>query len=336
MLTSSRHPHSLNALRSAAFLALLILATLLTAPAQTYSVINTFPGGTSGAFPFGTISRDKKDTIYGTTYATDGASGGTGAGVVYSISPTGVETVLHKFAGAPNDGASPKGGLIHSNSILYGATTNGGSGTKCTGGCGIVYTLTLGGKETILHNFAGGTDGANPLGTLILDPSNDVYGTTEYGGSTACPQGCGIVYEVTTGGKEIIGHKFSGPDGKFPLAGLYLSGSVGYGTTSQGGAFGFGTVYKIDTTGKLTTVYSFKGGDGRRWAGNQCFRTQAAISTARLTTVAAARLARAVAGHCSRSTRPGRKPFFTALPVGQTAQIRAELSLWICREIFLA
>jgi uncharacterized repeat protein (TIGR03803 family) len=252
-----------TALRGAAIAAVWVIAFIVPAlaPAQTYSVLFPFPGGTSGAFPFGTVSRDKKGTVFGTTYNTDGTGDGAGSGVLYMISPSGSETVLHTFLGAPNDGANPKGGVIHSNSIIYGTTTYGGNSTKCSGGCGVVYTVTLGGRETILHNFAGGTDGANPYGTLILDSSNDVYGTTEFGGSTACPQGCGIIFEVTAAGKEIIAHKFTGADGKYPQAGLYLSGTVAYGTTTQGGASGFGTVYKIDTTGKLTTLYSFEGGD---------------------------------------------------------------------------
>jgi uncharacterized repeat protein (TIGR03803 family) len=247
------------------FMCLFPIATM----AQTYSVTFSFPAGASGAFPFGTISRDADGNLYGTTFSTTGANGGSGAGVVYSISSTGSQKVLHTFAGAPNDGANPLSGVIHSKGVIYAATTSGGNGTRCTGGCGVMYTLSLANDgETILHNFAGGADGANPVGRLIIDPSNNVYGTTQFGGSTACPQGCGIVYEITAAGKEIVGHRFSGPDGKFPLAGLLLSGSVAYGTTSQGGASGFGTVYKIDTTGKLTTLYSFKGGtDGAGPAG---------------------------------------------------------------------
>src|SRR5579863_3202886 len=74
-----------------------LLAASIPSLAQTYSVLYSFPGGTEGAFPFGTITRDHKGNIYGTTYNTDGANGGTGFGVIYKISSAGVETVMHPF-----------------------------------------------------------------------------------------------------------------------------------------------------------------------------------------------------------------------------------------------
>lgn len=235
--------------------------------AQSYSVVSTFSGNAGGAFPYGTMSRDAKGNTYGTTLNTDGANGGTGFGVVYTVSPTGALSVLHTFAGAPGDGGNPLTGVIHSNGVIYGATTSGGNSTKCTGGCGVVYTLSPSG-ETVLHNFSGGNDGAGPVGRLIIDGSKNVYGVTQFGGNTACAQGCGIIFEVTAGGKEIVGHRFTGRDGQYPLSGLLLSGSIAYGTTSQGGAFGFGTVFSIDITGKVTTLYNFQGGtDGAGPAG---------------------------------------------------------------------
>jgi uncharacterized repeat protein (TIGR03803 family) len=55
-------------------------------------------------------------------------------------------------------------------------------------------------------------------------------------------------------------HRFTGPDGYFPRAGLIAdpAGSL-FGTTYGGGAAGFGTVFRLDTTG-LTVLNSFPGG----------------------------------------------------------------------------
>jgi uncharacterized repeat protein (TIGR03803 family) len=246
------------------FLAVL-LTTTIPAATQTYSVVYAFPGGTLGAFPFGAITRSHTGYVYGTTYKTDGASGGTGFGVVYTISATGQETVLHTFQGSPNDGADSKAGTIHYDG-LYTATTSGGSSTNCTSGCGVVATHPINQQppysEKVLHDFAGGSeDGASPTGDMARDSSSNLYGLTTYGGDTHCSaHGCGVVYEVTPAGVETIMHKFSGTDGQFPRAGLFLSGTTLYGTTSAGGASNAGTLFKIDLSGNFTTLYEFQGG----------------------------------------------------------------------------
>jgi uncharacterized repeat protein (TIGR03803 family) len=51
---------------------------------------------------------------------------------------------------------------------------------------------------------------------------------------------------------------FDATDGSFPYAGL-VQGTDGnfYGTTYDGGTYGYGTVFKITAAGKLTTLYSF-------------------------------------------------------------------------------
>jgi len=55
---------------------------------------------------------------------------------------------------------------------------------------------------------------------------------------------------------------FDGTDGALPYAGL-IQGTDGslYGTTYNGGAYGYGTVFKITAAGKLTTLYSFCPGE---------------------------------------------------------------------------
>lgn len=55
---------------------------------------------------------------------------------------------------------------------------------------------------------------------------------------------------------------FDGTDGALPYAGL-VQGTNGnfYGTTYNGGAYGYGTVFEITAAGKLTTLYSFCPGE---------------------------------------------------------------------------
>ena len=112
------------------------------------------------------------------------------------------------------------------------------------------------GKEKVLHAFTSGTDGCEPLSGIVLDPSGNLYGTTESGGSTSCsPFTCGIVFEVSAAGAETIlySFEFNKHDGVIPFSGLAIDKSGNfYGTTADGGtgtACGVadvrGTVYKF-------------------------------------------------------------------------------------------
>ena len=58
-------------------------------------------------------------------------------------------------------------------------------------------------------------------------------------------------------------HHFSGADGASPNAGVIqgLDGRL-YGTTTNGGAFGYGTVFVMNVTGGLTTLHAFALSDG--------------------------------------------------------------------------
>jgi uncharacterized repeat protein (TIGR03803 family) len=105
---------------------------------------------------------------------------------------------------------------------------------------------------TLLHSFAGGADGSQPNASgpgLVWDGAA-LYGTTFNGG----PNDGGTVFKVNDDGSGYqVLHSFAGgtSDGRSPQAGLVLSGSTLYGTTSAGGAAGVGsgTVFSIGTDG---------------------------------------------------------------------------------------
>jgi uncharacterized repeat protein (TIGR03803 family) len=87
---------------------------------------------------------DAAGNLYGTTYQGGSAS----LGVVYKVSPSGQETVLHSFTGAP-DGASPYAGVIaDSAGNLYGTTCHGGSNNT-----GAIYELTSSGVSGNLGSW---------------------------------------------------------------------------------------------------------------------------------------------------------------------------------------
>jgi uncharacterized repeat protein (TIGR03803 family) len=157
-------------------------------------------------------------------------------------------TVLHTFFG--RGGRVPVAGVIQdAEGNLYGTTAGGGAPDL-----GTVFKLSKTGKFTVLHSFAGGSDGAAPDGGVIRDASGNLYGTTAKGGAG----NLGTVFEVDTTGKETVLFSFGGLRGRQPVAGVIqdAEGNL-YGTTSQGGANLVGTVFKLSKTGKETVLYNF-------------------------------------------------------------------------------
>jgi uncharacterized repeat protein (TIGR03803 family) len=197
---------------------------------------------------------DLNGTLYGTT--PDG--GPHEGGIVYSFSiASGAERVLYGFTGG-SDGKSPAAGLLDVNGTLYGTTLHGGGSSTCKSiehdstGCGTVFSISTSGAETVLHSFAGGSDGAYPRAALT-DVNGTLYGTTAAGGGApACAYGCGTIFSISTSGAETVVHSFTaGSDGWRPVAGLLDVNGTLYGTTSLGGdrstgcQQGCGTVFSL-------------------------------------------------------------------------------------------
>jgi len=216
--------------------------------------------GTDGAAPRGGVIWDAAGNLYGTTELGGGGTCQYGCGTVFELTPKAgggwAEKVLYRFTDSQKDGHYPEAGLVFDSSgNLYGTTGNGGGGT-CQSGCGTVFELTPNSDgnwtEKVLHRFRNnGKDGYGPRANLILDASGNLYGTATGGGSQSCTDGCGTVFELTKAGgewTEKVLHSFSnnGKDGYYCYGSLIFDsfGSL-YGTTSNGGAYGFGTVFKL-------------------------------------------------------------------------------------------
>ena len=93
-------------------------------PSGEETVLYSFTGDSDGAYPYAGLVFDKKGNLYGTTIA-----GGANSldGTVFEVTPSGEETVLHSFTGAP-DGAYPRAGLVFDGrGNLYGTTYEGGA-----------------------------------------------------------------------------------------------------------------------------------------------------------------------------------------------------------------
>jgi uncharacterized repeat protein (TIGR03803 family) len=234
-------------------------------PSGTETVLHSFKGNSDGATPGSERLINVNGALFGTT--TEG--GASNNGTVFRIGTSGKESVIYSFKGG-SDGALPEAALLDYNGVLYGTTVIGGTGTDCpdTNGCGTVFKLTTSGAETVIHNFVGGSDGSYPEAGLIV-VNGALYGTTVYGGTGACTEGCGTVFKITTSGSESVLHSFGNSDGNEPFARLLDLGGTLYGTTRLGGAIGYGTVFKISTSGNESVVYSFTFGadGGDPWGG---------------------------------------------------------------------
>jgi uncharacterized repeat protein (TIGR03803 family) len=193
-----------------------------------------------------------KGTLYGTT-----PFGGSykcprigTCGTVYSITPSGTETVLHSFKGG--DGADPEARMIVRSGTFYG--TAGGGAYKN----GAVFSITPSGHETVLYAFTGPPDGSAPIAPLH-NVNGTLYGTTDEGGSFS-RRGWGTVFSITPGGEEKVLHSFGrGSDGREPRAGLIDVNGTLYGTTYSGGNYIHisGTVFSITPGGNEKVLYTF-------------------------------------------------------------------------------
>src|SRR5208283_107356 len=134
----------------------------------------------AGAAPYGGVIFDASGNLYGTTTA----GGSNNQGTIYKLIPSGgswTESVLYSFSGVT---VGPKNGLtMDAAGNLYGTTFQGGGHQE-----GNVFRLSLSNGQWIytdLYDFSGGDDGAFPIGGVAVDANDNLYGTTEIGGTRA-------------------------------------------------------------------------------------------------------------------------------------------------------
>ncbi|MGA2353189.1 MAG: choice-of-anchor tandem repeat GloVer-containing protein [Terriglobales bacterium] len=209
---------------------------------------------TDGADPLTGLVQATNGDFYGTTN-----SGGAncvadgGCGTIFKITASGTLATVYSFCSQSNctDGAYPTSGPIQgSDGNFYGTANTGGAY-----GYGTVYQLTQSGTLTTLLSFDN-TNGNGPR-NLIQASNGNLYGSTHYGGtSTACTNGCGVVFSMTLNGTQLDVYSFDNTDGFNPSTPVQATDENFYGTT-HGGAYGEGTIYELTAGGTLTTLYNF-------------------------------------------------------------------------------
>jgi uncharacterized repeat protein (TIGR03803 family) len=109
----------------------------------------------------------------------------------------------------------------------------------------------------VLYRFKNGSDATGPFAAMT-DVDGTLFGPAYNGGGHG-----GVIYTVTTTGKENVIFRFSGGnDGARPFGSLIdLDGTL-YGTTQAGGTNDAGTVFSVTISGTHTVLYNFKGGSG--------------------------------------------------------------------------
>jgi uncharacterized repeat protein (TIGR03803 family) len=218
------------------------------------TVLYRFTGGADGAFPmYSNLIFDSLGNLYGTTY-----EGGTyNYGTVFELSPVGsewTESVLYSFTSY--DAGCPLNGLIRDSAGNFYGTH------ACEYGAGIcgVFELSLSGNTWTEQQIYSVVLPDQSTTGLAIDDAGNIFGV-----------GHSIAFELYPNGRggwtPTVIHKFgSHPLGYIPEGGPVLdkAGNV-YGTTIEGGAYGYGVVYKLSPRKKPgpyteTVLYSFTGG----------------------------------------------------------------------------
>ena len=228
-----------------------------------YNSLYRFQGGNDGANPEIPVTVGPNGTLYGGTLHGGGSAN---AGTLFNLKPSPTnckstscpwrEVQMVKFN--QTNGFYPSGQLLFDGAgNIYGTTWFGGYSDE-----GTIFQLTPSNgswAEDILYNFGVGNDmgGAQPYGGVIFDHAGNLYGTTQWGGTSVY----GVVYELTPNGNswtETVLYDFTGGnDGGRPEYNLVMDAAGNlYGTTGWVPETNNpGTVYELTPSGGAWTYH---------------------------------------------------------------------------------
>jgi uncharacterized repeat protein (TIGR03803 family) len=246
----------------------------------TENVLHSF-NGTDGAEPSSALIFDQAGNLYGTTRAGGNLlcqlTSPNGCGVAFKLTPKSdgswSESTIHTFCSQQGcrDGWWPSDVIFDQARNLYGTTSSSclpdhGNNT-CTGA---VFKLSPNAdgswSDSVLHYFCSWgrpycTDGAFPV-DLIMDQAGNLYGTTQFGGSS----GVGVVFELSPNAdgswSEKVLYVFPVPG--YPGRLIFDAAGNLYGTWTAN--VGYGEVFKLSRNSNglwpETVIHTFHGRDG--------------------------------------------------------------------------
>src|SRR5579872_1234412 len=225
------------------------------------SVLYSFTGGNDGGSPQAALTI-VDSALIGTTPAGGAYANGTVFGL-REVNGQWQQEVLYSFVGGNSDGAYPYSTLILDKAgNIYGTTESGGPNQA-----GSVFELSQSGSkwnEKVLYFFTGNLDGGSVNAGVIFDKAGNLYGTTTSGGN----YNSGTIFELTNSNgtwKESVLYNFTGGnDGGFPYDAPVLdqNGNL-FGTTFNGGLYGYGTVFQLTPSAGAwteTVLHTFAAG----------------------------------------------------------------------------
>lgn len=229
---------------------------------NSFHVIHSFSGPPSdGSTPNGRLLLIG-NTLFGMTL-NGGANGGNpGNGIIFKIDTSGANfTVIHDFAGQPNDGLNPSGGLIYVNGMLYGMSGQGGLNNS-----GAIFRIdTLGGNFELLHSFDFGADFNFPFSDLIF-VGNKLFGLTPSGGA----QGDGGIFVLDTNGSNYarLAELNNANTSQGPTGSLTFYNHTLYGNKYSGGTYSGGVAFSYTVSLPTVTTSAVSGIGGTTATGN--------------------------------------------------------------------
>jgi len=233
-----------------ATLAFLCCVALYEGKAQL-TILHSFGDGTvpnDGAKPMAGLIQAPDNNFYGTTSEQAGNLYH-GNGTVFRLTVGGSVTIVHGFARGQH--MDPLAALLYYNGELIGTTGRGGNLNY-----GTVFRTKLNGETVRWHEFTG-TDGREPMASVILGSDGNLYGTTIGGGSSLA----GTVFKLSPTRPHTLTVLYSFTDvqgeGSGPLAALFLAQDGNYYGTTGFGLNGGGLIFQLTPAGKLTYIYQF-------------------------------------------------------------------------------
>jgi uncharacterized repeat protein (TIGR03803 family) len=152
----------------------------------------SLPGCADGAVPYAGLVQGSDGNLYGTT----GFGGAYGGGTIFSVTLSGALTGAYSFC-APNNcpymGNSSARMMQATNGDFYGASPRGGDSSVCGGGCGTVYSLSVG-----LAPFVETTTTSGKVGATVR-----ILGTDLRRASSVTFNGTAATFTVNSTGSEI-------------------------------------------------------------------------------------------------------------------------------------